>query len=292
MAKIELAVNKLLPFLLVTEAILTGCGPKIKTENPTILPTRPSITLTIEPPTPTLTLTATETATATTEPTPGWQIPSTETWISWLADQNFLEQFLVNQFDPNQYISLNPQYKQESIDANYYGNSCGEAVIAALINMYTFRKTGNNPSIVISDVINELIKETTLIKSNGTNMNERNFKLAIDYFGQKQDLFSTIPLVTYPFYVFRSEWPELFKDAKRRVLDKDGVLVVLLEKYGTGHVVIISGFDDQWWAVMIDSFGGAVGVEDLESYVEGIPHLYQDAGQQVILSMTGVIPTH
>jgi hypothetical protein len=79
MARVERAINTFLPLLFVSEAVLTGCSPKIKTEDPTIFPTRPTNTLTIEPLTFTPSYTSTLTPTATETSTPTLTATPTET---------------------------------------------------------------------------------------------------------------------------------------------------------------------------------------------------------------------
>jgi hypothetical protein len=255
-------------------------APRVTEVSPTVTEVMPNIP------------TITPTETATLEPTLEWQIPSTETWASWLADPSFLKQFLVNQFDLNQYANLDPKFKQEFAKADYPGNSCGEAVITELINMYTYRETGKSLGITTADVINELLGKTYLIRPNGTNMTDYNLKSAIDFYGQKTDLFSTVSLTTYcgdkgcTSAIPGSEWSGLFKTAKKDVFDQGGVLVAFVQKGGNppgseGHFIIISSFSNGQ-SLIVDTLDGSARVMALGAYVSTQPGL---------LSLIGVVPT-
>jgi len=288
-----MATKKLFLLIIFIAASLSACAkgpntPYIPSETaPRVTEVSPTVTEVMPIPT------ITPTETATLEPTLGWQIPDTETWASWLTDPNFLDKIVVNQFDSGQYKNLDPQYMQEFANADYPGNSCGEAIVTELLNMYTYRKTGNIPDFTIADVINGLIKETSVIRPNGTNMTDYNLKLAIDFFGKKTDLFSTVSLTPYcgdkgcTSAIPGSDWSRLFKIAEENVLNKDGVLIAFVQKGGhppgsLGHFIIISSFNSGGEPLIVDSLDGNARVIGLGAYVSVHPGL---------LSLIGVVPT-
>jgi hypothetical protein len=266
--------------------VAAGCSAVPTTPfSPEAPPTNIPQALVIDPPTiesPTITpsrmITLSETA------TPGWEIPTIETWRSLMKNPDFLKQFAKSQFNLNEYTTLDPQNMQEFASADYPGNSCGETTLAMAINLYTFRKTGINPEITDADVINELTENTTLIKSNGPNMTDYNLKLAFDHFGEKNGLFSTVTLTPYCYgnctsAIPGSEWSGIFKAAQEIVLNKGGVLVAFVQEAGNplvGHFILITSYNGK--VVIMDPKDGSVKTTDLGAYT---PNL---------LSLFGVVP--
>ena len=272
---------------------------------------------------PTNTLVPTETPTPTSEPTPtleptkGREIPSIEERRALLSDPEFFSKpldegiILTPQFDEAQWERLNDKTYYLSCDYKSWG--CSEAVIASVVKMMGYFKNGKVPDVTTADVVNELLDETyqgyQIIRANNISMQDDPLKWSLALYGEKTGLFKVVEGVTPDWGISNthviptSEWAGIFKKGQKEVLDKGGVLVARVLKYGippgsAGHFIIISNFKgDQ--PLIVDSIGpkkdgqrmGQARVVPLAAYVEkvqqGVPDWGGDPG---FLWMAGVIP--
>jgi hypothetical protein len=251
---------------------------------------------------------------ATLEPTNGWEAPGIEKRKALLADpKTFTEplgpsgiKIITPQFDDNQYKRLDPKYLDEFRNADYEGNSCGEAVIAEVLKTYTYFKTGDVPDITIADVINYLMdikfQGYRLIRPNATSMGDDPFKWgleAMEHFGKETNLYTVTQLspdwgLDKTSLIPASQWAGLFRTAREESLDKGGVLVARVLKYGRppgteGHFIMMSSLNANSEPLIVDSIGsnkdGDARVIELGDYVE------ESAGQPGLLWMAEITPT-
>lgn len=169
-----------------------------------------------------------------------------------LEDPAFMSQFAINQFDRNQY--------NKKTSRSVWSQSCGAAVVAELLNVYGYFKSGVNPQVTIQNVRDVLLQNTyvalnqnkTFFEANSS-MYASSVKKAIDLFGQNGHPVSTVKLPGFriqgydddQFYISRAaailvqRLPLLFQLAEQEVFSKGGVLVAFVYNYG-GHFVVIS----------------------------------------------------
>lgn len=262
---------------------------------------------------------------ATLEPTPDWEIPTVETIKEWLANPEFYTNplgpsgriILTPQFDDDQYTRLDPLYLSHFESADYQGNSCSEAVIATVLKLYTYFKTGDVPDITIADVINELMDEEfqgyDLIQPNNTTMQDDPFKwalMAMADFGSRSQLYNVVQLtpdwgLDNTHVVPESGWRSLFRALREEVLDNGGFGVARVLKYGippgsAGHFIGIGSFRGGGEPLIVDSIGpeidgerrGNARIATMGAYVERVrPGVPVWADQPGLLWMAGVVPT-
>jgi hypothetical protein len=270
-------------------------------------------------PTSTITATPLPERLAILEPTPGWEVPGIDERKLLLANPDFFTKpkgpigniILTPQFDDSQYKRLNSKYLDEFKNADYEGNSCSEAVIAEVLKTYTYFKTGDVPDVTIADIINYLMdinyQGYRLIHPNDTSMEDDPFKWglgAMEHFGKETNLYTVTQLtpdwgLDKTQIIPTNEWAGLFRMAREKILDKSGILVARVLKYGRppgteGHFIMMSSLNAGSEPLIVDSIGpyknhqrqGDARTIALRSYVE-------DAlgGGHGFIWMAGVVPT-
>ena len=164
----------------------------VRIPKPPVKPTDTPAKNTVELPTPTRTVTPTPLPErlATMEPTKGWVRPDIEKRMALLADPKFYTEpqgsngiiFLTPQQDTKQYGRLDPQYLKYL--ESYKSLSCSEAVMATILKICTYFKTGDVPDVTIADVINYLMDKNYqgyhFIWPNNPSMQDLTFTWAMD----------------------------------------------------------------------------------------------------------------
>lgn len=298
--------------MLLAPGLLGACSPLEKPIEPSQTPV-PS-----ETKIPTSTPASTPEPTITPEPTRGWETPSLSERINLLSNPDFFVKpidgraIISPQFDDAQWERLKD--KTYFLSCDYKGNGCSEAVIASVIKMMEYFKTGKIPDVTAADIVNKLLDETyqgyQYIRPNNISMQDDPLKWALAFYGQETGLFKTVEGITPDWGISNthvipaSEWNSIFKKGQKEVLDKGGVLVARVLKYGVppgsaGHFIIISNFEgDQ--PLIVDSVGpkkdgerrGAARVVALGAYSEKVMQGVPDwGGKSGFLWMSGVIPT-
>lgn len=176
--------------------------------------------------------------------------------------------------------------------------------------------TGVVPDITDADMYNSLVGQShdgyVMIPPNGSIwMVDIALKWALDLVGENTGLFSAVHLTQNfgfgePQLVPRDEWGMYFKRAKEEVLDKGGLVVARVLKYGikpgtSGHFMIISSIDDNDKLLIVDSVGpdkqGSASWAYMADYAEPVAEFndkgqrFRDAGKPSFIWMAGVIPT-
>lgn len=298
--------------MLLTPGLLGACSPVETPREPNQTP-RPTDT-----PVPTSTATSSSEATPTQEAR-SWEIPTISERRALLSNPDFFTKpldggtIITPQFDDGQWQRLNDRTYFLSCD--YKGNGCSEAVIASIVKMMEYFKNGKVPDVTAADVVNHLLDKTYqgyhYIWPNNISMQDDPLKWALELYGQETGLFKTVEGLTPDWglsnthVVPTSEWSDIFKKGQKEVLDKGGVLVARVLKYGVppgsaGHFIIISNFvGDE--PLIVDSIGpkkdgarrGEARVVALATYSEKVnPGVPNWGGEPGFLWMTGVIPNY
>lgn len=252
---------------------------------------------------------------ATSEPTKGWEVPGKEERKALLADPNtFTEplgpsgrKIITPQFDNRQYERLDPKYLPYLKTCNYQGLSCSEAVMASILKLFTYLKTGDVPDITVADIINYLMDKNYqgyhFIWPNDISMGDDPFKWALEalkLFGKETNLYTVTQLTPdwglgVSHIVNKDDW-----DGLLRILQKDGAFgIARVLKYGTppgtrGHFIGLS-VNEHDETVIIDPIGsyknGDARVIALVGYVEPVAPNMESEGQPGFLWMAEVTPT-
>ncbi len=216
-----------------------------------------------------------------TDPLPPLTLPEK---ILKLADSTTLLPLLRGQFDEDQYPGFDPK----SIDMS---NSCGQAVIATLANIYSSLNMDKR-KITISDVLK-------LMNGKSGQMTHGEMNAVLKKMGKETELFDVVDNMTYfqeQKLIPLSEWNYVVERSRNEVFKKAGILVAFVLQYGRrpitkqgdvqGHFVAISG--DK--LLILDPRGGINNTAQvlnvsLENYSQ--PFINREFG---LLSIQAVVP--
>lgn len=194
---------------------------------------------------------------------------------------------LVSQLDGDQYAGLRLKTNIEYVK----NNSCGWAVITTLLRIITCLN-GEKKRFTIADVMN-------LVDAKNATMTDMDINRAIKDVGMTTGLFTVVddlavfhdPSQVIPF----SSWESIFKLADQKVIDRAGLLILRVLKYGKrpieapedvqAHFIVMSGGQ----SLILDSRGG---VGDMRRVVTTpLAEYCQDYyGKPGLLSIQGIVP--
>lgn len=248
-----------------------------------------------------------------------WTIPTTQERIKLLSDPEFFTQPRY----PGSKILLSPQFvnaEWETLDPKWSthieqlkNNACGPAVISTVVKTMEYLCTGKVPNTTCADVVNYLTGDHQgyrMALPSGIAMQDLQLYWSLELYSQQTGWFSPIWLtpnwgLNNTHNLPESEWKTLFCKAKAEVLNRGGLVVARILKYGkvpgtAGHFIAISNFNASDEPLIIDSYGpyingtrqGDARTLALASYTEKINHsgtVWE--GQPGLFSMIGVIPT-
>jgi hypothetical protein len=227
------------------------------------------------------------------EPTKGWEIPSIEERIKMLADPKFYLKergpdqvsIFTRQHDPNEYV----RFSNDSISLSaFQGNACAWATFRTIRETFGYFKNGKLSKATLWDTYN-LLRDKTYADSYGivgniqdtpssSAVNFAALKPALEILDYDTHLYKVIELKSTPNYGIRnkfilpqSNWKGFFKEAKEKVVDKGGILLLCGGKYGAGHIIcgILTTNNPKDPMLIIDSKGPQINGER-KGFVEQI----------------------
>lgn len=229
----------------------------------------------------------------TLTPTDSWEVPSIEKRVEMLADPEFYlkehgpekRTIFTRQHDPNQYVGFSND--NMSLSA-FQENACAWATFRTVIEAFEYFKNGKLSKTTIKDIYYQIkdkaykdindFPSTIQDAPSSSAVNFAALKSALEILDSDTRLYKVIELESAPDYGSRnkfilpqSNWKGFFKEAKEKVVDKGGILLLCGGKYGAGHVVcgslITNNPEDPM--LIIDSKGPQINGER-NGYVEWI----------------------
>jgi len=193
------------------------------------------------------------------EPTKSWEIPSIEKRVEMLADPEFylkergLEKrnIFTRQHDSNEFVGFSNDTMSLSA---FQKDACAWATFRTVREAIEYFKNGKLSKTTIKDIYYQ-IKDETYTDSYGSVGNIQdapsssavNFaalKSALEILDYDTHLYKVIEFESTPNYGIRnkfilpqSNWKDFFKEAKEKVVDKGGILLLCGGKYEAGHII-------------------------------------------------------
>ena len=258
------------------------------------------------------------------EATKSWEVPSIEKRVEMLADPEFYlkerrpekRSIFTRQHDPNEYVGF---INDNMSLSGFQEDACPWATFRTVREAIEYFKNGKLSKTTIWDTYN-LLKDKTYTDSYGivgniqdapssSAVNFAALKSALEILDRDTHLYKVIEFESTPNYGIRnkfilpqSNWKGFFKEAKEKVVDKGGILLLCGGKYGAGHIICgtLTTDNPKDPMLIIDSKGpqingerkGTVEWTILKNYFDPLvdPAHKELRGQPSLMYALGIVP--